>query len=339
MQLVLYILRRLLLLVPLLFGVTLIVFILTRVVIQGSPIDRMVPPMASAEDREQIAEQFGLTDPILVQYVDYMRGVLTGDLGISFNTSRPVLDDLTKFFPATFELTTYAMILAFVIGIPLGVVAALRRDSWVDHLSRFLSVFGVAIPVFWLSLIAIYFLFYRWGLVAAPIGRFNPRMSPPDQITGLYVVDSILTGNWVALSESLKVLILPVAILAFGAMAPLARMARSGMVDALDSQYVLAAKALGIPWRSIAMRYALKNALLPVITMTSVVYGFLLGGSVLVENIFAWPGLGRYAYDAIAGSDYPAIQGFILYAATMYVVLFILADLAYRLLDPRVRAS
>jgi peptide/nickel transport system permease protein len=339
MQLVIYILRRLLLLVPLLFGVTLIVFILTRVVIQGSPIDRMVPPMASAEDREQIAEQFGLTDPILVQYVDYMRGVLTGDLGISFNTSRPVLDDLTKFFPATFELTTYAMILAFVIGIPLGVVAALRRDSWIDHLSRFLSVFGVAIPVFWLSLIAIYFLFYRWGLVAAPIGRFNPRMSPPDQITGLYVVDSILTGNWVALSESLKVLILPVAILAFGAMAPLARMARSGMVDALDSQYVLAAKALGIPWRSIAMLYALKNALLPVITMTSVVYGFLLGGSVLVENIFAWPGLGRYAYDAIAGSDYPAIQGFILYAATMYVVLFILADLAYRLLDPRVRAS
>lgn len=339
MQLVLYILRRLLLLVPLLFGVTLIVFILTRVVIQGSPVDRMVPPMASAEERERIAEQFGLTDPILTQYVDYMRGVLTGNLGVSFNTSRPVLEDLTRFFPATFELTTYAMILAFVIGIPLGVLAALRRDTWVDHVSRFLSVFGVAMPVFWLSLIAIYFLFYRWGIVAAPIGRFNPRMSPPDQITGLYVIDSILTANWTALNESVKVLILPVVILAFGAMAPLARMARSGMVDALESQYVLAAKALGIPWRLIAMRYALKNALLPVITMTSVVYGFLLGGSVLVENIFAWPGLGRYAYDAIAGSDYPAIQGFILYAATMYVVLFILADLAYRLLDPRVRTT
>lgn len=339
MQLALYILRRLLLLIPLLLGVTLVVFILTRVVIEGSPIDRMVPPMASAETRERIAEQFGLNDPILTQYFAYMRGVLTGDLGISFNTSRPVTEDLAQFFPATFELTTYAMILAVLVGVPLGVLAALRRDTWLDHLSRFVSVIGVAMPVFWLSLIAIYFLFYRWHLVAAPIGRMNPRMRPPAHITGLYVPDSILTGNWATLGESLKVLLLPVVILAFGAMAPLARMARSGMVDALDSQYVVAAKALGLPWPAIALRYALKNALLPVITMTSVVYGYLLGGSVLVENIFAWPGLGRYAYDAIAGNDYAAIQGFILYAATMYVVLFILADIAYRLLDPRVRVG
>jgi peptide/nickel transport system permease protein len=339
MQLALYILRRLLLLIPLLFGVTLIVFILTRVVISGSPVDRMVPPMASAEERERIADQYGLNDPILTQYVRYIGDLLTGDLGTSFNTSRAVTSDLGNFFPATFELTTYAMFVAVLIGVPLGVVAALRRDTWVDHLSRFVSVFGVAMPVFWLSLIAIYFLFYRWEIVAAPIGRMNPRMNPPDDITGLYVVDSIITGNGTALVESVKVLILPVLILAFGAMAPLARMARSGMVDALDSQYVVAAQALGLPYRSIVLRYALKNALLPVITMTAVVFGYLLGGSVLVENIFAWPGLGRYAYDAIAGTDYPAIQGFILYAATMYVVLFIVADILYRLLDPRVKMS
>jgi peptide/nickel transport system permease protein len=339
MQLALYVTRRLLLLIPLLFGVTLIVFILTRVVIAGNPVDRMVPPMASTEDRERIADQYGLNDPILVQYLSYIRDMMTGDLGTSFNTSRAVTSDLADFFPATFELTTYAMIVAILIGVPLGVLAALRRDTWIDHLSRFLSVFGVAMPVFWLSLIAIYFLFYRWDLVAAPIGRIDPRARPPEHITGLYVVDSILTGDWDALVGSVKVLVLPVLILAFGAMAPLARMARSGMVDALDSQYVVAARALGLPGRSIAMRYALKNALLPVITMTAVVYGYLLGGSVLVENIFAWPGLGRYAYNAIAGSDYPAIQGFILYAATMYVVLFILADIIYRLLDPRVRTA
>jgi peptide/nickel transport system permease protein len=339
MQLALYVLRRLLLLIPLLFGVTLIVFILTRVVIAGSPVDRMVPPMASAEERERIADQYGLNDPILVQYGAYIRDILSGDLGTSFNTSRRVTSDLADFFPATFELTTYAMIVAFLIGVPLGVLAALRRDTWADHLSRFLSVFGVAMPVFWLSLIAIYFLFYRWHIVAAPLGRFDPRAEPPKQITGLYIPDSIMTGDWSAFAASAKVLILPVLILAFGAMAPLARMARSGMVDALDSQYVVAARALGLPFRSIALRYALKNALLPVITMTAVVYGYLLGGSVLVENIFAWPGLGRYAYNAIAGSDHPAIQGFILYAATMYVVLFIMADILYRLLDPRVRAA
>lgn len=339
MQLALYVLRRLLLLIPLLFGVTLIVFILTRVVIAGSPVDRMVPPMASAEERERIADQYGLNDPILVQYGAYIRDILSGDLGTSFNTSRSVRSDLADFFPATFELTTYAMIVAFLIGVPLGVLAALRRDTWVDHLSRFLSVFGVAMPVFWLSLIAIYFLFYRWRIVAPPLGRFDPRAEPPDHITGLYLPDSLITGDWSAFTASAGVLILPVLILAFGAMAPLARMGRSGMVDALDSQYVVAARALGLPFRSIALRYALKNALLPVITMTAVVYGYLLGGAVLVENIFAWPGLGRYAYDAIAGSDYPAIQGFILYAATMYVILFILADAVYRLLDPRVRVT
>jgi ABC-type dipeptide/oligopeptide/nickel transport system permease component len=306
------------------------------VVIAGNPVDRFVPPMSSAEERFQIAERYGLNDPVWVQYTSYMRALVRGDLGVSFNTSRPVLEDLRRLFPATFELTTYAMILALLLGVPLGVVAAVRRDSWIDHLSRALAVAGVAMPVFWLSLLAIYFLFSQWGIVPAPIGRIDPRVGAPEHVTGMYVVDSILARDVTRLRASTSVLALPVVVLAFGAMAPIARMTRSGMVDALDSQYVLAARALGIRWRTIVFRYALKNALLPVITMTAVVYGFLLGGSVLVENIFAWPGLGRYAYNAIAGSDYPAIQGFILYATSMYVLLFLITDVIYRILDPRI---
>lgn len=339
MYLVLYVGRRLLLLVPLLLGVTLVVFILTRVVITGNPIDRMVQPMASAEVRARMAERYGLNDPVTVQYVRYIRSLLRGDFGISFNTSQPVLRDLRRFFPATLELTTYAMLVGLLLGVPLGVAAAVRRDTWVDHVSRFLSVSGVAMPVFWLSLVAIYFFFYQWQIAPPPLGRLDPRVSAPAAVTGLYTIDSLLAGNWKAFQGSAKTLIMPVLVLAFGAMAPLARMARSGMIEALDSQYVTAARALGLPWRSIVYRHALKNALMPVITMTAVVYGYLLGGSVLVENIFAWPGLGRYAYNAIAGSDYPAIQGFILYATTMYVVLFIGTDVIYRLLDPRIRRA
>jgi peptide/nickel transport system permease protein len=323
-------------LLPLLFGVTLIVFVLTRVVISGNPIDQIVPPMATAEMRQQLAERYGLTDPILVQYGKYMRNLLRGDMGVSFQSGLPVTDDLRKFFPATFELTTYAMLLAILVGVPLGILSAVKRDTWVDHLSRFLSVSGVSMPVFWFSLLLIYFFFFLWQLAPAPLGRINPRLTAPEPITGLLTIDSLLSGNWKALRSTVTILILPTLALAYGAMAPLARMARSGMLEALESQYIVATRALGLPWHSIVFRYALKNALLPVVTMIAVVYGFLLGGSVLVENIFAWPGLGRYAYNAIAGSDYTAIQGFVLYTTTMYVILFLLTDLVYRFLNPTI---
>jgi peptide/nickel transport system permease protein len=192
-------------------------------------------------------------------------------------------------------------------------------------------------PVFWLSLLLIYFFFLRWHVSPAPLGRINPRITAPHVITGLLTVDSLLEGNLQAFRSSVSLLVLPTLALAYGAMAPLARMARSGMVEALDSQYITAARALGLPWRAIVVKYALKNAMLPVVTMTAVVYGFLLGGSVLVENIFAWPGMGRYAYNAIASADYTAIQGFVLYATTTYVILFLITDLIYGTLDPRIR--
>ena len=337
MKLLWYVVRRLLLLIPMLLGITLVIFILTRVVIHGDPISEMVPPMASAAVRARVAAMNGLTKPVLIQYFWYIGNLLHGSLGTSFTTSHPVLQDLTTFFSATFELTTYAMILAVILGIAFGLIAALRRNGWVDHLLRLLSVTGVAMPVFWLSLVAIYFLFLQWHLVPAPTGRISPALTPPTTITGLYLVDSLLTGNWQDLASSFQQILLPMLVLAFGAMAPIARMTRTGMIEALDAQYTTAARTLGLPGRRIVLRYALKNALLPVVTMIGVVYGYLLGGSVLVENIFAWPGLGRYAYNAIAGSDFPAVQGFILYAATTYALIFLVADVVYRWLDPRLR--
>jgi peptide/nickel transport system permease protein len=336
MNYLLYVAKRLLLMIPLLIGVTFVVFVLTRVVITGNPIDQIVPPMASAEQRAELAERYGLTDPITTQYFKYMRNLLRGDMGVSFSSGLPVTQEIVRFFPATFELTTYAMLLALLVGVPLGVISAVWRDTWVDHLSRFLSVSGVSMPVFWLSLLLIYFFFIQLHIAPAPQGRINARLIAPDTITGWLTIDSLLTGNWRALRSSASNLILPTIALAYGAMAPLARMARSGMVDVLGTQYIRTARAQGLLWRTVVFKYALKNALLPVVTMTAVVYGFLLGGSVLVENIFAWPGLGRYAYNAIASSDYTAIQGFVLYATTMYVLLFLITDLIYKALNPRI---
>jgi peptide/nickel transport system permease protein len=327
--------RRVALLVPVLFGVTLVSFVLTRV-LPGSPIDQLAGPMATPEQRARLTEQYGLDRPLWEQYVTYMRNVATGDFGTSFTTSHPVARDLRAYFPATLELTTCAIVLATLVGVPLGVVGAVRRGSWIDHGTRVLAVVGVAVPVFWLSLVLIYLFFSRWHLLPGPIGRLGPRIPAPDEVTGLLLVDSLLDGNWTAFKSAARQLVLPVAALAVAAVAPLARMARSSMLEVLDSSHVRATRALGIPWRSVVWKYALKNALLPVLTMLAIVYGYLLGGSVLVENIFAWPGMGRYAYNAISGNDYPAVQGFILYATFTYLVIFLIVDVLYILLDPRI---
>jgi peptide/nickel transport system permease protein len=259
-----------------------------------------------------------------------------GDLGTSFTTSAPVLDDLTSRFGATFELTLYAMLLAVVTAVPLGILAAVRRDRVVDHVVRIVSVSGVALPVFWLSLMGLWIFFFKLHWLPAPYGRIDPSVTPPRTITGLLTVDSLLTGDWAAWRSSAEALILPVVVLAFSVVAPIARITRAGMIDALESDYVRAVRSLGLSSR-VVIRHAFRNALLPLVTMVAVVYGYLLGGVVLVENIFAWPGLGRYVFNAITSSDYPAVQGFILYATTIYVLLFLLVDVIYLLVDPRVR--
>jgi peptide/nickel transport system permease protein len=333
-----YAARRLVLLVPVLLGVTLVTFALTRV-IPGNPIDQLVSPLASQEQRQHLISEHGLDQPIYEQYVAYIRDLLHGDLGTSFVTSQPVLTDLVTRFPATLELTLYAMLAAISFGVPLGIASAVHANRWVDHVSRVISVSGIALPVFWTSLTLLYLLFFRLHVLPAPYGRIDPAIPSPTHITGLFTIDSLLTGNWAAFRSSVGALILPVAVLAFAVMAPIARITRSGMLEALESDYVRAARSLGLSERVVVLHHALRNALLPLITMIAVVYGYLLGGVVLVEEIFAWPGLGRYVFDGITSSDYPAVQGFILYATTIYVVLFLIVDLLYMAIDPRIRSA
>jgi ABC-type dipeptide/oligopeptide/nickel transport system permease component len=333
-----YAARRLLLLIPVLLGVTFVTFVLTRI-IPGNPIDQLVSPLASAAQRAQLVHDHGLDQSIFQQYVSYIRELLHGNLGTSFTTSEPVRSDLTSRFAATFELTLYAMIVAVVLGVPLGIAAAVRANRWVDHVSRVVSVGGIALPVFWTSLTLLYLLYFKLHVLPAPYGRIDPAIDAPRHVTGLYTIDSLVTGNWNALRSSAEALILPVAVLAFAVMAPIARITRSGMLEALESDYVRSARSLGLPGRTVVFGHAFRNALLPLITMIAVVYGYLLGGVVLVEEIFAWPGLGRYVFDAITSSDYPAVQGFILYATTIYVVLFLIVDLLYHAIDPRFRSA
>ena len=333
-----YAARRLALLVPVLLGVTLITFALTRV-IPGNPIDQLVSPLASQEERQRLIRQHGLDRPIYYQYATYVRDLVHGDLGTSFTTSQPVSQDLSSRFAATFELTLYAMLLAILFGVPLGIASAVWVNRWVDHLSRVLSVSGIALPVFWTSLTLLYLLFFRLHVLPAPYGRIDPSISQPTHITGLFTIDALFTGNWRAFRSVAEALILPVGVLAFAVMAPIARITRSGMLEALESDYVRAARSLGLSEWVVVLRYALRNALLPLITMIAVVYGYLLGGVVLVEEIFAWPGLGRYVFDAITSSDYAAVQGFIIYATTIYILLFLIVDLLYLAIDPRIRSA
>lgn len=336
MRLRLYVARRILLLIPVLLGVTFIAFALTRI-LPGNPIDRLAGPYVSAERKAEITAQFGLDQPFYVQYGTYVKNLMQGDLGRSIISGVPVSDELSSRFAATFELTGAALLIAVIVAVPLGIVAALKKDSLIDGVARIVSIAGVSIPVFWSGLMLSLLLFFRWDIAAAPVGRIDLRTGPPDNITGLYTIDSLLTGNWAALGASIHSLWLPASVMGFSVMAPIMRLVRQGMIEALDSPSTTALRSLGLSPASIVLRHGLKNALLPVVTMLAIVYGYLLGGSVLVETVFSWPGMGLYAFNSISASDFPAVQGFILYATTMYVVVFLVLDLVYTVLDPRVR--
>jgi peptide/nickel transport system permease protein len=335
-KLAFYVARRLALLVPVLLGVTFITFALTRI-IPGNPIALIAGPYVSAERKAEISHDYGLDRPFYVQYVKYVDSLLHGNLGTSIVSGQPVGHELSRRFAATFELTSAALLIALVLAVPLGVIAALRKDGIVDGIARILGIGGVSIPVFWSGIMLSLLLFYKWHVASAPFGRIDPQLGPPHHLTGLYLVDSLLTGNWVAFRSAFAAIWLPAFVLGFSVMAPIMRIARQGMIEALESAPTTALRALGARPASIVFRHALKNALLPVVTMIAIVYGYLLGGSVLVETIFSWPGMGLYVYNSISSSDFPAVQGFILYATTMYVAVFLLLDLLYLALDPRVK--
>ena len=335
MRLARYALRRVLFIVPVVIGAIFIAFLLTRIV-PGNPIERVAGPYASDERVAEMKAEANLDKPFYVQFVLYLQQLLRGDLGVSYNTAQPVAQDLGERVPATGELVIYGMALAIALALPLGVVSAVQRGTWVDHLSRVVSVLGVSVPIFWIGLVLLSIFYNRLGWLPGAQGRLPIAMSEPDRITGLYTVDALLHGDWPTFREAAKSLVLPVITLAVVAMAPIARMTRATMIDALESDYVRTARSLGLPARVIIFQHAFKNAILPVLTLIAAVFGYAIGGEVLIEIIFSWPGLGLYSYNAITAADFPAIQGFIILATTIYILIYLVVDLLTALIDPRV---
>lgn len=336
MRLILYSVRRVILLIPTLLAALFITFLLTRI-LPGNPIDRVAGPYISQERREEMKRAARLDRPFYEQFVLYLGDLLRGDMGISYTTARPVINDLRERLPATLELVLLSMSVAIGLGLPVGIIGALTRDALPDQIGRVLSVIGVSLPTFWLALVLLYLFFYQWNILPAPVGRLPITMSPPPTITGMYTVDALLVGDLEVFRTALAAMILPAVAAGFTAMAPIARMARSSMIDALESDYVRTARMLGLPGWRIVLQHALKNAMPPVLTITAAVLGFAIGGQVLIEYIFAWPGLGQYAYNAILASDFPAIQGFIILVTTIYVLIYLVVDIVNAAIDPRIQ--
>lgn len=329
-----YVLRRVVAVVPTLIGVSLVTFLIATV-IPGDPALLVVGQRASPETLARVRRELGLDQPLPIRYLYYLRNLARGDLGRSLRTQRPVAQDLRERLPATLELTLAALGLAAVGGVLLGVLAAVRGGRW-DTMARTLAVAGVSTPVFWWGLLLILLFYRRLGWLPAQ-GRFNPFLDPPAGPTGLYVVDSLLTGQWRTFQVAIQHLVLPAVTLGYVHLALVARMTRAGILEALREDYVRTARAKGLPERRVIFQHALKNALMPAVTVIGLAFGELLGGAVLTETIFGWPGMGKYAVDSIANLDYPAILGFTLVVGAGYAIINLAVDVAYAVLDPRIR--
>lgn len=318
------------------WGVVTLTFFVSRVV-SPDPTNLLVPPQADAATRAVVRAHLGLDHSLAVQYSNFLVNLLRGDLGTSFITNQPVTRDLLDRLPATLELGLVSVVWGVVLGIALGIISALRVGSFLDQGLRGLIVCGMAMPQFWLGLMLIWIFFLRLGWLPGAIGRLPIDVAAPTSITGFYLVDSLLTGNMPAFVATVRQLVLPSVTLGFGIFAPIARVARTSMVEALSSDYVRTARALGYQPHRINMRFALKNAMLPIITMSANAVAFAFSGAVLVEGIFAWPGIGQYALNAIQQSDFPALQGFVIYVAILYVLIYLCVDLLYAAVDPRLK--
>lgn len=330
-----YLVRRLLLATLAIAGVLIITFFLTHV-IPGDPVAAILGPQARESTINETRERLGLNRPIYEQFLLYVGRLAHGDLGNSLATHRPVLQDLRQFLPATIELATAAIIIGAGAGLAVGITAAVARGSWIDHLTRFLSLIGLSMPVFWLGLIVL-LLFYSWlGVLPGP-GQIDIFVSSPPRVTGLILIDSLLARDLAALRNALGHLVLPALVLGSHALVGIARITRASMLDVLGQDYMKVARAKGLPERTVILRHALKNALLPIITVIGIYYGGLLEGAVLTETVFAWPGLGRYATSAILSQDFAAVMGVTVLIALVFSMANLLVDLAYGLLNPKIR--
>ena len=324
--------------IPVVIGVVIISFLLTRA-LPGDPAVYFAGVAADTESIEQTRIAMGLDKPLLQQFFLYVGNLLQGDLGQSLSSGRSVAADLAKRLPASLELTLSALILAIVIAVPLGVLAATRPGTWVDHLCRVVVTAGVSLPTFFTGILLIYIFYYLLGIAPSPLGRLDFIYLDPDHVTGFYLIDAALMGDWETWVGAAKQLILPATTLALFTLAPIARMTRAAMLTALSSDFIRTARAAGLSSRTVLYRYAFRNALLPVVTTLGMVFSFALGANVLVEKVFAWPGIGSYAVEALVVSDYAAVQGFVLAMALRFVALNLVIDLLYTAIDPRIGFS
>lgn len=337
MPLLWYLIRRILVTIPVLWLITVLGFALTSL-IPADPLAMVLSEraMANPEIVKAYRERWGFDKPPILRYLTYIQNLLRGDLGESIATQRPVKEDLARFLPATVELSVAATLIAILLGVPLGVVAALYRDRWPDHVARFLSLIGVSMPIFWLGLLALTIFYYHLQLLPGP-GRLDPRLIPPPTITGLLTVDSLLAGRWDAFWDALRHLVLPASVLGAYSMSLITRITRSSMIEVLAQEYIRVARAKGLREWIVIGRHALRNAAIPTVTAMGLAFGNLMAGAVMTETVFAWPGIGRYAVDAASKLDFPPVMGVTLLVAGIYVLINFFVDLSYTLLDPRIR--
>lgn len=333
-----YIARRLMLAAVTLVGVVIAVFLLTHV-LPGNPAALRAGPLADEELIAYYEAEMGLDQPLYIQFVNYAGLLARGDLGTSWRTEQPVWDELAQRLPATIELAVTAFILAMVIGLTLGILAAVYAGTWVDGAIRVFATLGASLALFWLALVGVHIFYYTLRWAPPPLDRLSVGLAEPRPVTGLFTVDSLLAGDFTAFNDALNHLWLPALTLAFVVSAPITRIMRAAMLEVLNSDFVRTARALGLAPRQVILVDALRNALIPVLTTLGIVFGYLMAGNVIVERVFSWAGIGQYAWNALITKDFNAVQGFVLVIAVTYVLLNLFVDLAYGLVDPRIRLA
>ncbi|MDT8715874.1 ABC transporter permease [Clostridium sp. 19966] len=329
-----YIIKRILLLIPVLLGVSILVFLVMHV-FAPDPTSVILGQHATADQVAKLRQTLGLNDPLYLQYWNFLKGILTGNMGESLTTHTSVAKEILTRLPATIELTLAAIILASIFGIIIGIISAVKKNSIIDYISTIGSLIGVSMPIFWLGLMMI-ILFANVFRILPPSGRITIGYEP-DKITGLYILDSILTGDTDAFVDSVKHIIMPALALSLYSMAIIARMTRSTMLETIKQDYIRTARAKGLSESTVVGKHALRNALIPIVTVIGLQLGSLLGGAVLTETVFSWPGIGSYIIDSILKSDYPVVQGAVLILAVIFVIVNLLVDVLYAYLDPRIK--
>ncbi|HEX7172062.1 MAG TPA: ABC transporter permease [Candidatus Limnocylindria bacterium] len=332
-----FILRRLLLLIPILLGLTVIIFLFIRL-LPGDPASAILGERATPESLARVREALGLDRPLPEQYWEYVSGLARGDLGSSFLTNRDVVDDFLQRFPATLELTLAAMLFALVLGIPLGMLTAKRRGSWVDNLGTVVSLIGISIPIFFLGLMLKFLFAIHWPILPDS-GRIDLIEYLIPRVTNLMTVDALLAGEWGGFVDALRHLVLPGIALGTIPLAIIMRITRASVIDVLNEDYVRTANAKGLHGDVVDRRHVLRNAMLPVVTVIGLQTGLLLGGAILTETIFGWGGVGKWIYDAVLSSDYQVIQSGVLLLALIFVLVNLVVDVSYAFLNPRIRYS